>query len=77
MCTMRENAGLTKDQFYVRWVTTGIRVSVNSAPLGRLAVLLPSASITIGANWVLNRENIQSFAPRANVDALQTLLDDV
>ena len=74
--TMRENAGLTKEQFDMRWVSTGIRVSVNGAPPGCLAVLLPVASITIGAHWVLNRENLQIFAPRANVDALQTLVDD-
>ena len=74
--TMRENAGLTKEQFHMRWVSTGIRVSVNGAPPGCLAVLLPVASITIGANWMLNRENLQIFAPRANVDALQTLVDD-
>ena len=28
------------------------------------------------AKWVLNLENLQFFAPRANVDALQTLVDD-
>ena len=39
---------------------------------GCLAVLLPVAATTTGANWVLNRENLQSFATRANVDALQT-----
>ena len=32
--TMRENAGLTKEQFDMRWVSTGIRVSVNGAPPG-------------------------------------------
>ena len=63
--TMRENAGLTKEQFDMRWVSTGIRVSVNGAPPGCLAVPFPVASITIGANWVLNRENLQSFASRA------------
>ena len=30
--TMRENAGLIKEQFDMRWVSTGIRVSVNGAP---------------------------------------------
>ena len=46
--TMRENAGLTKEQLDMRWVSTGIRVSVNGAPPGCLAVSLPVASITIG-----------------------------
>ena len=46
--TMRENAGLTKEQFDMRWVSTGIRVSVNGAPPRCLAVPLPVASITIG-----------------------------
>ena len=31
-CTMRQNAGLTREKFDMRWVSTGIRVSVNSAP---------------------------------------------
>ena len=31
LCTMRDNAGLTKEKFDIRWVSTGIRVSVNSA----------------------------------------------
>ena len=36
LCTMREDAGLTKEKLDIRWVSTGIRVSVNSAPLGGL-----------------------------------------
>ena len=33
LCTMRENAGLTKENFDITWVSTGIRVSVNSVSL--------------------------------------------
>ena len=76
LCTMRDHAGLTKEQFDIRWVSTGIRVSVNSAPTGCLAVLSQIASITIGANWVMNRDRFNSFAPGVDVDELQTLLDD-
>ena len=75
-CTMRDNAGLAKEQFDIRWVSTDIRVSVNSAPSGCLAVLSQLASITIGANQVLNRERLNSFLPRVTVDELQTILDD-
>ena len=76
LCTMRDNAGLTKEMFDIRWVSTGIRVSVNSAPRDRLPVLAKIASITIGANWVLNRDRFSSFIPGIDVDLLQTLFDD-
>ena len=47
---MCDNAGLTKGQFDMRWVSTGIRVSVNSALPGCLPVLSQVASITTGTN---------------------------
>ena len=56
LCTLRDNADLTKEKLDIRWVSTGIRVSVTSAPPDRLPVLAQIASITIGANWVLNRD---------------------
>ena len=46
LCTMSENPGLTKAKFDIGWVSTGIRVSVNSALPDRLCPywhkLLPS-----------------------------------
>ena len=75
LCTMRDIAGLTKEQVDMRWVSTGIRVSVNGAPPGRMAVLSPITSVTIVANWVLNRDRFKSWAPGANVYMLHTLSD--
>ena len=54
----------------------GIRVSVNSATPGGMPVLSQVASITIGADWVLNRERLNSFVSGVDVDLRQTLLDD-
>ena len=67
--TMRQNASLTKEQFDMRWVSTGIRVSVNGAPPRCLAVPFPVASITIG-------EILKVLPREPNVDALQTRVDD-
>ena len=75
LCTMRDNASLTKEKFDIK-VSTGIRVSVNSALPDRLPVLAQIASITIGANWVLNRDRFNSFVPEVIVEELRTLLDD-
>ena len=68
--------GLQSESFDIRWVSTGIRVSVNSAPAGCLHVSSQLASITIGTTWVLNRERFRMFAPNVDVEMLQTLLDD-
>ena len=74
LCTMRDSAGLTKEQFDMSWVSTGVRVPVKGAPSSSLAVLSQIASFTIGATWVLNRERFNSRARGAHVDALKTLL---
>ena len=74
LCTMRDD-GLTNEQFDIRWVSAGIRVSVNSAPRDRLPVLAQIASLTIGANWVFNRDGFNCFVPGTD-DEIQTLLDD-
>ena len=76
VCAMREIARLPEETFDMRWVPTGIRVSVNSAAPGSSPVLSQLASLTIGATWVLNRERFNSFALRFDVGLLQTLLDD-
>ena len=46
---------------------------MDSALPDSLAVLSKIASITIGANWVLNSERFKRWALGSDVDALQTL----
>ena len=72
---MREHAGLPRDTFDIRWVDTGLRVSVSS-PRGATVVPAPNASFTIGTTWILNQEKVKSFAPGVDVKALQTFLSD-
>ena len=55
LCAMRKFAGLRSETFDIRWVSTRIRVSMNSWPVGCMPVLSQLASITIGATWVPNR----------------------
>ena len=50
---MKEHANVLREAFDIRWVDTGLRVSV-AAPTGRLALPIALASFTIGANWALN-----------------------
>ena len=76
LCAMREFAGLRSETFDIRWVSTGIRVSVESAPTGCLPVSSQLASITIGATWVLSRERFKNFVPNVDVEMLQTIVDD-
>ena len=73
MCTVRENAGFTKEKFDIRWVSTGIRVSVNCAPPDRLPASTQIAPITFGTNCVLNRDRLNNFVPGIGVDLQQTL----
>ena len=51
LCAMREFDGRQREMFDIRWVSTGIRVSVKSAPSGASPVLSQLASIAIGATW--------------------------
>ena len=76
LCAVRDFAGLRSETLDIRWVSTGIRVSVNSAPTGCLPVLSQLASVTIWATWVLNRERLRIFAQNVDVEMLRTLLDD-
>ena len=76
LCTMRENGGLTTEKFDNKWVSTGIRVSVNRALPRGLSVLSKKASITIGANRFVNRERFSSVVSGVDVDLHQTLLDE-
>ena len=59
---MREHAGLPRATFDIRWVNTGLRVSVNmSSPGCATVVPTPIASFTIGTSWVLGPRKIQDF----------------
>ena len=60
---MCEGAAPPRETIDVKWVSTGIRVSVNSAPSGALPVLSQLASITIGATWFLNRQSSTVLLP--------------
>ena len=63
------------DDFDIRWVDSGLRVSV-AAPRGSSVIPTPIASFTIATTWELNRENFQNFAPHVDVEAIQTFLSD-
>ena len=62
-CGMCESAALPRETFDIKWVSTGIRISVNSTPSGALPVSSQLASITTGATWVLNRESSTVLLP--------------
>ena len=72
---MREHAGLPRDTYDVRWVDTGLRVSLSS-PRGATVIPTPIASFTIGITWALNQEQFKSFALAVDVEALQTFSSD-
>ena len=72
---MKEYANLPLEAFDVRWVDTGLRVSV-AAPLWRTALPIALASFTFGANWALNFEKCREFAPQVGSEVVQTLLLD-
>ena len=65
-----------KEKLDIRWVSAEVRVSVSSAFLGGLPVLSQIVSITIGANWVLNRDRFFSFAPGIDLVRDRPFLDD-
>ena len=60
---MREIARLGRDVFDIRWVSSGIRVAVNSASPGCPTTQSQQVAITIGEAWVLNQERLKIFAP--------------
>ena len=65
---MREHASLLRDTFDIRWVDTGLRVSVSmSSPRGATVVPTPIASFTIGIICVVNQETFKNFAPVVDV----------
>ena len=72
---MKEYANLPRDAFDIKWVGTGLRVSV-AAPLGRTALPIALSSFTIGANWALKYEKKREFAPHVDREVVQTLLLD-
>ena len=72
---MWEYAKLPRETFDIKWVDSGLRVSV-TAWIGRTALPTPLASFTIGTTWELNLERFRSFAPHVDVEAIQTLLLD-
>ena len=63
--------------FDLRCVSTGIRVSVNTAPVGLPVVKSTAASITIGGNWVVNEGRFRSLAPAVDFQSLQAHLEDM
>ena len=69
---MREHAGLPRNAFDIKWVNTGVRVSVKMASLGGTMVPTPIATFTIGATWVLDPEEYRLFAPGVDVGVIQT-----
>ena len=71
MGVMRECAKFTRETFDIRWVDSGLRVSV-PARRGTTMIPIPIASFT----WELNREKFQNFAPHVDVEAIQTFLSD-
>ena len=77
ICAMRQHANLPRDTFDIRWVQTGLRVSVNMpSPDCLTAVLTQIATFTIGTTCVLDQERFKILAPRMDVEALQTILSD-
>ena len=72
---MREYAKLPREIFDIRWVDSGLRVSV-ATPRGGCVIPTPIASFTIGTTLELNREKFQIFAPHVDAEAIQTFLSD-
>ena len=72
---MRDDAKLPRETFDIRWVDSGLRVSL-AAPTGRTALAIALASFTIAATWVLSFEKFPELAPQLVIEAIQTLLLD-
>ena len=71
---MKEYAKPPREKFDIRWVDTGLRVSV-AAPLGRTALPIALAAFTKD-DLVLNFEKFREFAPPVDIEVLHTLLLD-
>ena len=72
---MRECTKLPRETFDIRWVDSGLRVSVSGPRLHHDTHAV--ASFTIGTTWELNREKFQSSAPpHVDVEEIQTFLSD-
>ena len=66
---MKEHANVPREDFDIRWVDTGLRVSVTPPP-GRLALPIALASFTLGANWALNFDRCRELAPQMDPEVV-------
>ena len=72
---MKDYAKLPRETFDIRWVDSGLRVSLQ-APTGRTALPIALAPFTIAATSMLNFEKFPELAPQLDIEAIQTLLLD-
>ena len=72
---MKEHANASREAFDIRWVDTGLPVSVTPPP-GRLALPIALASFAIGAKWDLNFDRLRELAPHLDPEVVQSFLLD-